>query len=38
MINKGKEKYNELSQKIDKTKKILKEIFNSFLTINKNWK
>ena len=38
MINKGKEKYNELSQKIDKNQKILKEIFNSFLTINKNWK
>ncbi len=38
MISKGKEKYSELSEKINKNQKILKEIFNSFLIINKNWK
>lgn len=37
MINKGKEKYNEILDKTNRSQMKLKEIFKSFLIINKNW-
>ena len=38
MINKGKEKYSEILKRINKNQTKLKDIFKSFLIINKNWK